>query len=122
MREARVALDFASVSDRVIRYAEIPLQQMLVSVARDNMQSAMPSWYDQFEVANRKSKDALRKTLAAYADNDMNVQKTAKALSIHPNTIYARMQRIEDITGKNALEYHALTELLLASEISGAQQ
>ena len=30
LREARVALEFASVSDRVKRYAEIPLQQMLV--------------------------------------------------------------------------------------------
>ena len=46
----------------------------------------------------------------------MNAQKTAKALSIHPNTIYSRMQRIGDITGRNPLEYHALTELLLAME------
>ena len=80
------------------------------------MQSAMPSWFDQFEAANRKSRGALYRTLAAYADHDMNVQKTAKALSIHPNTIYARLQKIDDITGRNALKYHALTELLLATE------
>lgn len=122
LREARMALGFASVSDRVKRYGEIPLQQMLVSLARDNMQSAMPSWFDVFDSANRKSKDVLRNTLVTYADNDMNVLKTAKALSIHPNTIYARMQRIDDITGRNALEYHALTELLLATEITGAGQ
>ena len=46
----------------------------------------------------------------------MNVLKTAKALAIHPNTIYARMQKINDITGRNALNYHALTEMLLAAE------
>ena len=122
LREAQFALDFASVSDRVKRYADIPLQQMLVSVARDNMQSAIPTWFDRFNAANTKSRDALRKTLVAYANNDMNVQRTAKVLSIHPNTIYARMQKIDDLTGKNALEYHALTELLLASEIAALQQ
>ena len=52
----------------------------------------------------------------AFADANMNVLKTAKALEIHPNTIYARLQKIHDITGKNALSYHALTELLLAAE------
>ena len=49
----------------------------------------------------------------------MNVLKTAKALGIHPNTIYARLQKIDDITGRNALSYHALTELLLAAECAG---
>jgi len=52
----------------------------------------------------------------------MNVLKTAKALGIHPNTIYARMQKINDITGRNALGYHALTELLLATECAGQEQ
>jgi sugar diacid utilization regulator len=58
----------------------------------------------------------LIKTLEAYADADMNVLRTAKALAIHPNTIYARLQKINDITGRNALNYHALTEMLLAAE------
>ena len=54
--------------------------------------------------------------MRSYADADMNVLKTAKALSLHPNTIYARMQKIDNITGKNALGYNDLTELLLAAE------
>ena len=56
------------------------------------------------------------KTLHAYANANMNALQTAKDLSIHPNTIYSRMQRIADVTGKNALGYHDLTELLLALE------
>ena len=118
LREAQIALDFATVSDRVKPYADIPLQQMLVAVARDNVHSTLPAWLADFQRADDKSRGSLTKTLRAYADNDMNVQRTAKAISIHPNTIYARMQRIDDITGKNALEYHALTELLLATEFS----
>jgi len=46
----------------------------------------------------------------------MNALQTAKDLSVHPNTVYSRMQRIATITGKNALGYHELTELLLALE------
>ena len=44
----------------------------------------------------------------------MNLLQAAKTLGVHPNTIYARMQKIADVTGMNALTYHALTELLLA--------
>ena len=46
----------------------------------------------------------------------MNVVRAAKKLAVHPNTIYARMQRIDDITGLNPLAYHPLTELLLAAD------
>ena len=46
----------------------------------------------------------------------MNVQQAAKALSVHPNTIYVRMQKIEDLTGLNATRFHALNDLLLAMD------
>ena len=63
---------------------------------------------------------ALSDTLRAYADCDMNVLRTAKSLGIHPNTIYARMKRINDATGMNASSYHALTEILLAMEANAS--
>ena len=52
----------------------------------------------------------------------MNALKTAKSLSLHPNTIYARMQKIADITGRNPLAYNALTELLLATDCAALQK
>ena len=55
-------------------------------------------------------------TLRAYADADMNVLKTAESLNIHPNTIYARMRRIRELTGLDPLKFHALAEMLLAIE------
>ena len=96
-------------------FSRIPFQQILVRVARDSIPSAIPAWLNDFVQADNKARGALLATLRSYADNDMNVLQTAKTLSRHPNTIYARMQKIEDITGKNALGYHALTELLLAA-------
>ena len=116
LAEARLALDYASVSRRVVAVGDIPLRQMLLSQARDPMRLALPAWAPLLETADSRSRRKLSTTLEAYADNDMNVQRTARALSIHPNTIYARMQRIADLTGLNPLGYHGLTEILLAIE------
>lgn len=114
--EARLALDFASVANRVMSYSRIPFRQMIIRHARDNIQSALPAWLKDLQRADRKARGSLSKTLHAYANANMNTLQTAKDLSVHPNTIYARMQRIADITGKIALGYHDLTELLLAIE------
>jgi sugar diacid utilization regulator len=113
-REAHLALDFATVANRVMRYTEIPFRQMLVTQARDAVQSALPAWLGAFLEANGKSKGALAATLRAYADADMNALRAAQRLSIHPNTLYARMQRIRDLAGLDPLSYHALTEMLLS--------
>ena len=114
LNEARLALDFASVSNRVMPYSQIPFRQMIIRHARDNIQSALPVWLEYLQAADRKARGSLCKTLHAYADANMNALQTAKDLSVHPNTIYSRMQRIAGLTGKNALRYHDLTELLLA--------
>jgi len=112
--EAQVALDFASYAERVKPYASVSLRQLLVSHGRVGIQSALPAWSDAFITADEKSRGRLTETLRAYADADMNVQRAAKQLGCHPNTIYSRAQRIQDLTGKNLLAYHDLTELLLA--------
>ena len=112
--EARLALGFASVADRVKPYAQISLRQLLVSHAGDAMQAALPVWLDDFAAADRKARNRLSDTLRAYADADMNVLQAAKRLGVHPNTIYSRVQRISDITGQDPMSYHELTEMLLA--------
>jgi hypothetical protein len=116
LSEARIALDFANVADRVMPYAEVPFCDMLVRVGAEQMRAALPTWVEPFLRADKKAKGRLRETLHAYANADMNALKTAKALSVHPNTIYARMQRINDISDRNPLIYRDLTELLLATD------
>ena len=115
--EAKFALELADVAHRVVRYSDIPFRQVLVTHARDDVQSALPAWLDAFIDADSKGK--LTATLRAYADADMNVLKAAKALRVHPNTIYARMHKIETVTGQDALAYHQLTDMLLAIDSSG---
>ncbi len=120
-REARLALDFADVANRVMPYAEIPFRRMLVTQARESVQSALPAWLDVFAKGDAKARGALSATLRAYADADMKALRAAEALGIHPNTIYARMRRIRELTGLDPLSYHALTEMLLATECAAQQ-
>src|SRR5210317_2296202 len=70
--EARLALDFADVANRVMLYSDIPFRQVLVTHARASVQSALPAWLDAFTTGDRKSRGAFSVTLRAYADADMN--------------------------------------------------
>jgi hypothetical protein len=110
--EARLALDLANVSNLVARYSDISLRQMLITQARSAGRVSGPAWVEKLVAADKRG--ALAATLRTYADCNMNAQKTALVLGIHPNTVYSRMQKIERLTGMNALEFHALSEILLA--------
>ncbi len=110
--EAGLALDLANVSNRVARYSDISLRQMLITQARSAGATSGPDWAERLVAADKRG--TLAATLRSYADCNMNAQKTAVLLGIHPNTVYSRMQKIERLTGLNALRFHALSELLLA--------
>lgn len=118
--EATLALEYATAAEPVMRYSRIPVRELLVHHARDRIQAALPPWLEALAAADRKARGALSRTLQAYADADMNVLRAAKDLSVHSNTVYARLQRIAELTGKNALGYHDLTELLLALRCGSA--
>lgn len=116
INEAKLSLDYASVGERVVRYTNIPLQQMLIRLAREKLPASQPEWLQKLLHANQKGRGALGRTLTAYADADMNVLQAAKTLGVHPNTMYSRFNKIEAISGKSALSYRSLSELLLALE------
>jgi hypothetical protein len=114
MHEATVALDFANVAERVVPFSSLSIRRLLIHRGVEYVQSALPSWLGLLSEADARSRGSLVKTLRALAEADMNVQRAARGLRIHPNTIYARIQRINDLTGLDAQRYHDLTHLLLA--------
>ncbi|NJO36430.1 MAG: PucR family transcriptional regulator [Rhizobiales bacterium] len=116
LQEATIALEFASVAERVVSFAKLPIRALLVHRGADYVQSASPDWIDAFIGADAKSSGALCRTLRAIADADMNIQKAARLLGNHPNTVYNRIERIRDLTGLDGQRYHDLTELLLAAD------
>lgn len=116
LQEATIALEFAGVAKRVVSFAELPIRALLVHRGADYVQSAAPDWIDAFISADTRSSGALAETLCAIADADMKIQKAARLLGNHPNTVYHRIERIKDLTGLDGQRYHELTELLLATD------
>jgi hypothetical protein len=114
--EASVALDFASAGERVLRYSDLTIRRLLLHGAAAALETTLPVWFAELAAADVKARGALIATLRALADCDLNVQQAARSLGLHPNTVYARMQRISDLTGLDCRRYHHLSELLLAAD------
>lgn len=115
-----IALDFAGVENRVVAFSQLPIRGLLVHRGTDYIQSAPPNWIAAFMALDAKADGALIETLRAIADADMNMQKAARLLGKHPNTIYDRVERIKETTGLDGQRYHDLTELLLGVDCAGA--
>ncbi len=120
LHEATVALDFANVAERLVPFSALPIRRLLIHRGADYVQSALPAWFGTLREADAKAGGALIKTLRCLADADMNVQRAARELRVHANTLYARIERIHDLTGLNAQRYHDLTHLLLAADCGPA--
>ena len=115
-REASLALELADVTHRVVQFSEIPARLFLLHLAGETLHQVLPAWTSDFLAADDKAGGDLVASLRAYANANMNLLKTAETLAVHPNTIYARFQRIRDMTGLDAKSYHALTELLIVAD------
>lgn len=116
LHEGTIALDFASVTSRVVSFSDLPIRSLLVHHGADYVQSAAPNWIDALIKADTKSDGTLIQSLRALADADMNIQKAGRQLGVHPNTIYTRVERIKLLTGLDGQRYPDLTELLLAAD------
>jgi sugar diacid utilization regulator len=80
------------------------------------VQAAPPNWVAALLNADVKAQGALIRTLQAVAEADLNLQKAARILGRHPNTIYSRIERVKGLTGLDGQRYRDLTELLLAAD------
>jgi sugar diacid utilization regulator len=116
LHEATIALDFAGVANRVVRFSGLPIRDLLVHRGSDYVQSTPPAWAQALIDADARSSGTLVQTLRAVAGAEMNMRKAARGLGKHPNTIYARMERIKELTGRDGQRFHDLTELLLAAD------
>jgi sugar diacid utilization regulator len=114
--EAATALELATVSERVMQFTEIPLRRLLLHFAAQDFTRVLPTWAGTFYAADEKASGALSETLHAYASVDMNILKCGSLLGMHPNSIYARFQRIFDITGQQPRTFDGLSNLLIVSD------
>ena len=117
LREAALALRMTAPDRRIVQLADLPLRQLLVLLAGEPARSAAPSW--ALRLLDADTDGLLMTTLHAYADASMNVVKTALRLGVHPNTVYARLDRIRDLIGQEPRRFHVLETLLIVSDMVG---
>ncbi len=115
-KEAATALEFAGVAERVVQFSEIPVQRLLLHFAGEEFRRVLPGWASEFHAEDKRAHGALADTIRAYAAADMNVLQAAQSLGVHPNTIYARFQRIYGVSGLQARFFNGLTTLLTVIE------
>ncbi|HLK51186.1 MAG TPA: helix-turn-helix domain-containing protein [Bryobacteraceae bacterium] len=56
----------------------------------------------------------MLQTIRAFADASFNVKETARHLGVHTNTVYFRLNRIQQLTGIDARTYSGTSRLLTA--------
>jgi len=67
--------------------------------------------------ADDKARGVLQVTLTAYAQANMNALKAAARLDVHPNTIYARFQKVRDLAGLDPRVFDQLNDLLTVFQV-----
>ncbi|MDC1286581.1 helix-turn-helix domain-containing protein [Gammaproteobacteria bacterium] len=112
-QQAALAFEQSNIGNRVAQFAEIPLQQLLQHFAGEDFTRVLPMWSKAFYDADERSRGQLSMTLKAFADEDMNVLQAAKRLRVHPNTVYARFNKIAAVTQRDPRKFRWLTELLI---------
>jgi sugar diacid utilization regulator len=105
-----------------VQFASLPVRGLLVHRGTDYVKSSAPKWVAILVNSDATAGGALIQTLRAVAAADMNVQKAARILGKHPNTVYTRIERIRELTGLDGQRYHDLTELLLGVDCVAADR
>jgi PucR C-terminal helix-turn-helix domain/GGDEF-like domain len=112
--EAARALRHAGDDAAVVALQDIALVDYLASEADETARRLVPAGARRLAEEDRAHAGALVETLRAYADCDLNVARTAKRLTVHPNTVHYRLGRISDLTGRDPRRFDDLSELLTA--------
>jgi PucR C-terminal helix-turn-helix domain len=95
--DGAVALDAVGLLDEVARQADGLVHRLVGEEIREALADPV-----------------ARTTLDAYAEADLNVQRAAAALDVHPNTVHYRLDRLRERTGRDPRRFHELVDLLLA--------
>jgi hypothetical protein len=117
LAEADMALDFASAARPLMHFCDIDLPEFLLRRAEAAALRLVPEWVRHFSPDDEQTR-ALARTVAAFADCNFNVKRTAQRLGVHTNTVYFRLNRIKTLTGVDARTYAGTSLLLTALRLS----
>lgn len=71
----------------------------------------------EFSIKNDEEKQNLLNTLFVYLETNCQISETAKRLYVHRNTVIYRIEKCEEILGKNFKDPETSLQLRLALRI-----
>jgi sugar diacid utilization regulator len=117
--EATEAVEIAAgigIRDRAVALDDVLVDHMLRASphARRILQETLRPLVD-YDMARRAE---LVQTLRAYLSADTNLTRTARLLTVHPNTVVYRLRRIRELCGRDPHNMEDLQILFLALKLS----
>lgn len=108
---------------RVLRFDDLGIHRLLLQipdpvVARDFAGEVLGRLVGGADGRSERTTDVLR-TLARWFREDGSLQRTARALSVHPNTVTYRLRRAEELSGLSLERYGDRLAAQVALEILG---
>ena len=89
---ARLVLQSMRAEDSIVRYEDLDLELLMVSVPDHVRQAYLARVTEPLEEKDRE-------LLKVYFENGLSLKETAEALFLHKNTLQYRLKRIADMTG-----------------------
>ncbi|WP_339228998.1 helix-turn-helix domain-containing protein [Oceanobacillus sp. FSL K6-2867] len=104
----------------VIRYEEIGLDRLFLNQPSGDIEQFIQETLSPLTKENSRYKE-LEKTLLAYVEANRSPGKTAKLLHIHINTLYQRLQTIEELLGVDLNNSEDILKIQLACHLKQSQ-
>jgi sugar diacid utilization regulator len=110
--EARHVLQSAVPAGRVVALLDTPVSEYLLERADATAARMVPPSARRFFESTAPGDRALVETLLAYAEANMSVRVASNRLSIHPNTVTYRLQKVRRQLGRDPTSFVDLVEVM----------
>lgn len=119
--QARVALGIGNVLNEktcLFYYENLWQYHMFLHMSGEELRGLLSPDYVLLEHFDQENSQEYIKTLSAFYLSGLNMNHTARVLHIHRNTIYYRLERIQDIVAGDVYNIAFLNKIHLDSQIT----
>jgi sugar diacid utilization regulator len=121
-QEAHLAMERASATGAFVALADASLYDSLLALGGSSVQRRLPPWAGELAAEIASDQSDLIRTLLAYLAANMSIERTARELFVHPNTVRYRLRRLSKLTGLDVASFYDLVELVTAVRLLPASR
>ncbi|SER60611.1 PucR family transcriptional regulator [Salisediminibacterium halotolerans] len=118
-QEAKMARELGdtSPSGRIIFYKDVGVLKLMNNLDVRELTEFYQDVFKPLFEAEEQTKEVLQ-TLKTYIDCDLDIRTTAETMYLHPNSVRYRINRTEELLGRNLGKFSNLKDIALAFDIA----